>query len=186
MDVVDLPLKGVKLVKPKVLADERGFFLESYRKDVLARHGVDVDFVQDKHSRSSKNTVRGLHFQWARAQGPGQAKLLRVVSGRIFDVVVDIRKGSPTFGKWHAEILDAADHHQLFVPVGFAHGFCVMSDVADVLYKVSSVYDAATESGFSFDDPSVGVEWPVKRGEALISNRDRDAKSMADIVGEGV
>jgi dTDP-4-dehydrorhamnose 3,5-epimerase len=182
MEIVDLPLKGLCLVKPKVLADSRGFFLESYRKEALQKHGIDVDFVQDNHSRSSKHTIRGLHFQTK----PGQAKLLRVVSGGIFDVAVDIRKDSPTYGKWHGEVLDEHNHHQLYVPVGFAHGFCVISERADVLYKVSSVYDAATESGFMFDDPAVGVAWPVKRGEAVISNRDRDARPLSEVMSEVV
>ena len=186
MDVVDLPLRGLRLIKPKVLPDARGFFLESYRKDILATHGIDVDFMQDNHSRSAQNTVRGLHFQRPSAKGPGQAKLLRVVAGKVFDVAVDIRKGSPTFGKWHAAVLDAEQHHQLFVPVGFAHGFCVLSESAEVLYKVSSVYDPATESGFAFDDATVGVDWPVKRGAALLSNRDVDARSFLDVVGDGV
>jgi dTDP-4-dehydrorhamnose 3,5-epimerase len=186
MEIVELPLRGLRLIKPKVLADARGFFIESYRKDTLAAAGVDVDFVQDNHSRSSKHTIRGLHFQRASAKGQGQAKLLRVVSGRVFDVAVDIRKDSPTFGKWHGEILDAENHHQLYVPVGFAHGFCVISDVADVLYKVSSVYDPATESGFSFDDPAVGVAWPVTRGTAVLSKRDLEARPHADVVGDGV
>ena len=182
MEVIELPLAGLRVLKPKVLRDERGFFLESYRRDVLLKHGVDVEFVQDNHSRSTQHTVRGLHFQRASAKGPGQAKLLRVVSGRIFDVAVDIRPGSPTFGKWHAEILDSDDHHQLYVPVGFAHGFCVLSDVADVLYKVSSVYDPETEAGFAFDDPAIAVAWPAKRGEAVLSKRDIEARAFSDVV----
>lgn len=182
MEIIELPLPGLRVLKPKVLRDERGFFLESYRRDALAKGGVDVEFVQDNHSRSAKNTMRGLHFQRASAKGPGQAKLVRVVSGKIFDVAVDIRKGSPTYGKWHGEILDGESHHQLYVPTGFAHGFCVLSDVADVLYKVSSFYDAETEAGFSFDDPAVGVAWPVTRATAVLSKRDVDARSLADVM----
>ena len=179
MELVDLPLAGLKLVKPKVLRDDRGFFLESFRNTTFP----GVEFVQDNHSRSSRNTIRGLHFQKPGPNGPGQAKLVRVVAGKIFDAVVDMRGDSPTFGKWHGEVLDEHAHHQLFIPVGFAHGFCVLSETADVLYKVSSFYDAATETGFAFDDPDVGVAWPVKRGEALLSKRDVDAKRFVDVVG---
>jgi dTDP-4-dehydrorhamnose 3,5-epimerase len=181
MDVVELPLEGLKLIRPKVFRDPRGFFLESFREDVLAAAGVRTDFVQDNHSRSVKNTVRGLHFQRAGERSPGQAKLVRVATGRIFDVAVDLRHGSPTFGKWHGEILDDEGHAQLFVPIGFAHGFCVLSDVADVLYKVTSVYDPATETGFAFDDPEVKVAWPVTRSQALLSARDIAAKPLREI-----
>lgn len=184
MEVIDLPLAGLKLIKPRVFHDDRGFFLESYRKDLLARHGVDVEFVQDNHSRSTKNTVRGLHLQRASAKGPGQAKLIRVVTGKIFDVAVDIRPDSPTRGRWHAEVLDEQNHHQLYVPVGFAHGFCVLSETADVVYKVSSVYDAETETGFVFDDPDVGVAWPVPRGEARLSKRDETAMTFQALMQE--
>ncbi len=179
MEILDLPLAGLKLVKPRVFTDDRGFFLESYRKDALAKGGIDVEFVQDNHSSSSEGTLRGLHFQKATPGGsPGQAKLVRVVRGKIFDVAVDIRPDSSTFGKWHAEVLDAHGHHQLFVPVGFAHGFCVLSEEgADVLYKVSSFYDGATESGFAWNDPDVGVAWPVKN--PTLSKRDVSAPSFA-------
>jgi len=181
MEIIDLPLAGLKLVKPKIFRDERGFFLESYKKGVP----VDVEFVQDNHSRSTRNTVRGLHFQRASQKGPGQAKLVRVVTGKIFDVAVDIRRDSPTFGKWHAEVLDEHSQHQLYIPVGFAHGFAVLSETADVLYKVSSLYDAETESGFVYDDAQVGVAWPLARTDALLSKRDLEAKSFAAVVGTG-
>jgi dTDP-4-dehydrorhamnose 3,5-epimerase len=183
MEILDLPLAGLKLVKPRVFNDDRGFFLESYRKDALAKGGIDVEFVQDNHSRSSEGTLRGLHFQRASSSGPGQAKLVRVVRGKIFDVAVDIRPDSSTFGKWHAEVLDAHAHHQLFVPTGFAHGFCVLSEEgADVLYKVSSFYDGATESGFAWNDPDVGVAWPVKN--PTLSKRDMTAPSFATLAKE--
>jgi dTDP-4-dehydrorhamnose 3,5-epimerase len=178
MEVLDLPLPGLKLIKPRVFQDDRGFFLESYRKDALARSGVEVDFVQDNHSRSVRNTVRGLHLQRASGRGPGQAKLVRVVSGKVFDVAVDLRPESPSFGKWHGEVIDAQAHHELYIPVGFAHGFCVLSDTADVIYKVSSYYDAETETGFAFDDQEVGVAWPVARPQALLSQRDQQAQSF--------
>jgi dTDP-4-dehydrorhamnose 3,5-epimerase len=185
MDVVDLPLAGLKLIKPKVFADDRGFFLESYRKDLLAEVGVAVEFVQDNHSRSIRHTIRGLHFQRASARSPGQAKLVGVAAGTIFDVAVDLRRRSPTFGRWHGEILDDQSHGQLFIPVGFAHGFCVLSESADVLYKVTSIYDAPTEAGFAFDDPDVGVAWPVGRGTALLSKRDETALRLRDVDIDG-
>jgi len=177
MNVVDLPLQGLKLVEPKVFRDERGFFLETYRKDLLAKAGIDVDFVQDNHSRSTKNTIRGLHFQ----RMPGQAKLVRVATGKILDVAVDLRPSSPTFKHWYAETLDAESMKALYVPVGFAHGFCVLSEVADVIYKVSAVYDPATETGFMYDDPAVGVRWPISREQALLSARDANAKRLSEI-----
>lgn len=176
MEFVALPLAGLVLVKPRVFRDDRGFFVETFRAAPARAAGIDVTFVQDNHSRSGHGTLRGLHFQTA----PGQAKLVRCARGRIFDVAVDIRRDSPTFGRWHGEVLDDEQHHQLYVPVGFAHGFCVLSDVADVVYKVSSVYDAATESGFHYADPAVGVAWPV--AAPLVSARDRDARPMAEMV----
>jgi len=171
-----LPLAGLVAITPRVLADGRGFFLETYREDAYRDAGIADRFVQDNHSRSVRNTLRGLHFQ----RSPGQAKLVRVVSGRIWDVAVDIRPGSPTFGRWHGIELDAAEHRQLFVPVGFAHGFCVLSEVADVLYKVSSPYDPATEAGFAWDDPEVGIAWPIT--DPVLSARDRAAPPLREAV----
>jgi dTDP-4-dehydrorhamnose 3,5-epimerase len=157
------PLDGSRLIEPLVHGDERGFFVETFRVDELADAGIDSSFVQDNHSRSRRGILRGMHFQ------PGQAKLVRCARGAIFDVIVDIRKGSPTFGGWEGFELNDESHHQLFVPDGFAHGFCVLSDVADVTYKVTSYYDPTTESGFRFDDPAVGIEWPLTGDEILVS-----------------
>jgi dTDP-4-dehydrorhamnose 3,5-epimerase len=173
MIVENLPLEGLKLVRPKVLRDARGFFIESYSEPRYREAGIDCSFVQDNHARSAKGTLRGLHFQ----SHPGQAKLVRVASGRIFDVAVDIRPESPTFGRWSGVYLDSDDHAQLFVPIGFAHGYCVVSDAADVLYKTSAVYDARTETGFAWNDPEVGVVWPID--EPLLSERDVRAQSFA-------
>ncbi|MBI1946457.1 MAG: dTDP-4-dehydrorhamnose 3,5-epimerase [Deltaproteobacteria bacterium] len=184
MDVVDLPLAGLKLFAPKVFADERGFFVEVWRRDQLERAGVDVDFLQDNHSRSVQHTVRGMHLQRAGARGPGQAKLVRVARGRVLDVAVDVRPESPTFGRWHAEQLDDVAHHALFIPAGFAHGFCVLSEVADVCYKVNAPYDPAAEVGFAFDDADVGIRWPVGRPQALLSKRDSAAASFRDAFPE--
>ncbi len=168
-------LDGVVLVEPRVHGDERGFFVETFAKDAWAELGVDAEFVQHNHSRSRRGTLRGLHFQTS----PGQAKLLRCARGAILDVAVDLRKDSPTYGRWEAHVLDDERHHQLFVPIGFAHGFVVLSDVADVAYLVSSLYDPATEAGIAWDDPDVGVDWRVD--EPLLSERDKTAPTLAEI-----
>jgi len=171
--VTDLALSGLKLIQPAVFGDERGVFLESYSAPRYAAAGIDAPFVQDNHSRSVKGTLRGLHYQ----SQPGQAKLLRVSLGRIWDVAVDIRPESPTFGRWHGLELDDQKHEQLFIPVGFAHGFCVLSDVAEVQYKVSTPYDAKTECGLDYADPDLKVAWPVS--SPLLSARDQKAESFA-------
>jgi dTDP-4-dehydrorhamnose 3,5-epimerase len=173
MQTLPTKLDGLILLAPTVHGDDRGFFLESYRRDGLAALGVDVDFVQDNHSRSRRGIVRGMHYQ------PGQAKLVRCVRGAILDVVVDIRTGSPRFGQWEGVVLDDADHRQLYCPDGFAHGFCVLSDVADVTYKVSTYYDPGLESGFAFDDPDVAIDWP-DRDTLTASDRDRTAPTLAE------
>jgi len=167
-------LQGVVLLEPEVHGDARGFMVETYRRDTWAEYGVDVEFVQHNHSRSSQGTLRGLHFQTE----PGQAKLVRCPRGKIFDVAVDLRTGSATYGQWEGHELDDELHRQLFVPDGFGHGFAVLSDVADVTYLLSSTYDPATESGIAWDDPDVGVEWPVEN--PLLSERDKTAPSLAE------
>lgn len=172
------PLAGLLVVRPAVYPDERGFFLEPYRVEQYAPHGIDVG-AQDNHSRSTAGVLRGLHFQ----TDPGQHKLTRCARGRIWDVAVDVRLGSPTFGRWHGVELDDVDHAQLYVPIGFAHGFVVLSDVADVVYKVSSPYDPVTEAGFAWDDPDVGVDWRVE--SPIVSARDADAPRLADIDWSG-
>jgi dTDP-4-dehydrorhamnose 3,5-epimerase len=165
-------LNGPLYLAPVVHGDDRGFFLETYRRDVLDELGIPDEFVQDNHSRSGRGIVRGMHFQ------PGQAKLVRCVRGAIFDVLVDIRTGSPQFGEWEGFVLDDAEHRLLYVPDGFAHGFCVLSDVADVAYKVTTYYDAAAESGFAFDDPEVAIDWP-DQANLIPSARDRSAPPLA-------
>ena len=172
---LETKLDGVVLLEPAVYGDDRGFLLETYRRDLWAEHGVEVEFVQHNHSRSSKDTLRGIHFQTE----PGQAKLVRCPRGRIYDVAVDLRRDSPTYGQWEGYELDDEAHRQLFVPVGFGHGFAVLSDVADVAYLCSSTYDPATESGIAWDDPDVAVEWPV--AEPLLSERDRNAPALAEV-----
>ncbi len=167
-------LEGPVLIEPVVHGDERGFFVETYRREVLDQAGVDLDWVQDNHSRSKRGIVRGMHFQ------PGQAKLVRCVRGAIFDVVVDIRVGSPTFGQWEGYELDDETHRQLLCPDGFAHGFCVLSEVADVAYKTSAYYDASTEGGFLYNDPEIAIEWPAGI-ELITSARDRAAPALSAI-----
>jgi len=168
-------LDGVVLLEPVAHGDERGFFIETFRRDLWAEHGVAAEFVQHNHSRSAKGTLRGLHFQTE----PGQAKLVRCARGEIFDVAVDLRRDSPTYGQWEGHVLDDVAHRQIFVPVGFAHGFVVLSDVADVTYLCSSTYDPATESGIAWNDPGVGVVWPT--GDPLVSERDRSAPTLAEL-----
>ncbi len=172
---LETKLDGVVLLEPEVHGDSRGFMLESFSRDAWAELGVGVEFVQHNHSRSSQGTLRGIHFQTE----PGQAKLVRCPRGAILDVAVDLRRDSPTYGQWEGHELDDEAHRQLYVPVGFGHGFAVLSDVADVAYLLSSTYDPATESGIAWDDPGVGVEWPVD--EPLLSERDKTAPTLAEV-----
>lgn len=173
---LDTDLEGLVLVEPEVHGDERGFLLETFRTDTWAALGIEVGFVQENHSRSTRQaTLRGLHFQTE----PGQAKLVRCVRGRIWDVGVDLRRGSPTFGRWEGHELNDESHRQLLIPVGFAHGFCVLSDVADVAYKLSSTYAAETEGAIAWDDPEIGIEWPVS--DPVLSERDRSAPQLAEV-----
>jgi dTDP-4-dehydrorhamnose 3,5-epimerase len=174
MQPIPTRLRGPVLLAPAVHGDERGFFVETFRESALGQLGVAQDYVQDNHSRSLQGIVRGMHFQ------PGQTKLVRCARGSILDVLVDIRVGSPQFGQWEGFTLDDVEHCQLYVPDGFAHGFCVLSEIADVVYKVSTYYDPGSESGFAFDDPEVGIEWP-DAGELVASARDREAPSLAEI-----
>ena len=173
MKVTSLELNGLLLIQPRVFGDERGFFLEAYHAPRYRAAGIEVEFVQDNHSRSVRGVLRGLHYQ----SRPGQAKLVRVTRGRVFDVAVDIRLGSPTLGAWVGVELDAETQQQLFIPVGFAHGFCVLSEMAEVQYKVSSVYEASTEHSIRYDDPDLGVQWPLR--DPMVSERDRNAESFA-------
>jgi dTDP-4-dehydrorhamnose 3,5-epimerase len=173
---LDTRLDGLVLLAPTVHGDERGFFVETWREDAWEAEGVPSDFVQDNHSRSRRGTVRGIHFQ----THPGQGKLVRCARGAVLDVVVDLRRGSPTFGEWEAVELDDVHGLQLWIPIGFGHGFCVLSETADFVYKCTNYYDAATESGIRFDDPEVGIEWPADI-ELLYSERDRNAPRLAEV-----
>jgi dTDP-4-dehydrorhamnose 3,5-epimerase len=175
MERIATRIEGPVLLAPTVYADDRGFFAETFRASVWREAGVDVEFVQDNHSRSRRGTLRGMHFQTS----PGQAKLVRCARGRIVDVVLDLRRASPTFGQWEAVPLDDEAMRQVFVPVGFAHGFCVLSEEADVVYKCSSYFDPATEASVAYDDPDVGIEWPDL--DLIVSERDRTAPRLAEI-----
>ncbi len=172
---LETQLDGVVLIEPEVHGDERGFLVETFRDDGWRELGVEVEFVQENHSRSGRGILRGLHFQTS----PGQGKLVRCLRGRIWDVAVDLRRDSPTYRRWEGYELDDERHRQLFVPAGFGHGFCVLSEQADVAYKLSSYYDPATEAGIAWDDPAVGVEWPIS--EPVLSERDRTAPRLAEI-----
>ena len=164
------------LLEPAVFRDDRGFFLETARRNVLEEAGIG-DLVQDNHSRSVKDTVRALHFQ----TGSGQGKLVRCARGSIWDVAVDMRKSSPTFGQWRSFDLDDVDHRQLWIPVGFAHGFCVTSDIADVVYRCDGYYDSQAEGGIAWDSPGLGIRWPAE--SPLLSERDRNHPAFADYEG---
>ncbi len=170
------PLPGVLVVEPDVHGDDRGFFLETYHRDKYQEGGIADTFVQDNHSRSVARTLRGLHAQRTRPQG----KLVRAVRGRILDVAVDIRRGSPTFARWYAEELSENNHWQLWVPPGYAHGFFVLSDGAEVEYKCTDVYVPDDEITIRWDDPAIGVDWRLDGGAPVLSQRDAEAPSLAD------
>jgi len=170
-----LDIPGVLVVEPDVHQDDRGFFLETYHRDKYRQGGLDATFVQDNHSRSGRGSLRGLHAQRTHPQG----KLVRAVRGRIFDVAVDIRRGSPTFAHWCGEELSDENFHQLWIPPGFAHGFCVLSEVAEVEYKCTELYLPEDEISITWNDPRIGVDWPLQ-GEPLLSGRDAAAPSLED------
>ena len=176
METKETPLEGLLLVRPRVFQDERGWFTESYNRAAFEAAGIKETFVQDNHSASARGTLRGLHFQ----THPGQAKLIRCTRGRIWDVAVDIRPSSPTFGRHFGLELDDAGKRQLFIPVGFAHGFIVLSDAAEVQYKCSNLYNPATESGIAWDDPELAVAWPLDGMAPTLSERDKKNQSFAE------
>ncbi|HAT3731435.1 TPA: dTDP-4-dehydrorhamnose 3,5-epimerase [Serratia marcescens] len=176
MKVIDTQVAGVKLIEPKVFGDRRGFFMETFQKsryqDLL---GIDDEFVQDNHSRSARGVLRGLHFQTVKPQG----KLVRVVRGEVYDVVVDIRPSSPTFKKWVGVHLSEDNHNQLWVPPGLAHGFVVLSDIADFEYKCTEYYHPAHEACLLWNDPEVGIEWPIDN--PILSEKDKLGKSLREL-----
>ena len=175
MKVSTTALEGVLLIEPRVFGDDRGFLFESYSRRKFEDHRIDVTFVQDNHSKSRKGVLRGLHYQ----ENNGQAKLVRVTQGEVFDVAVDIRKHSSTFGKWVGARLSGENHRQLFIPVGFAHGFCVLSDAAEFLYKCSDYYLPEDERGIIWNDPDIGIEWPID--DPILSEKDKKYPRLKDV-----
>ena len=174
MRVIKTELPGVVIIEPQVFDDPRGFFYESYNYQRYAEAGIDVEFVQDNHSRSTRGVLRGLHYQ----APPGQAKLVRVALGEVYDVAVDVRWGSPTFGQWVGVSLSAENRRQLYIPVGYAHGFCVTSEVAEFLYKVTSYYAPELERGIAWDDPDLAIPWPAE--SPILSARDQKHPRLLD------
>ena len=176
MNVTPTAIPDVLVIEPKVFGDARGFFLESWNERAFAAAGIGARFVQDNHSRSGRNVLRGLHYQLRQAQG----KLVRVVAGEIYDVAVDIRRGSPTFGRWVGVTLSGQNFRQLYIPPGFAHGFCVLSEEVDVEYKCTEFYDASDEVGIAWDDPELAIEWPVAADDVVLSDKDQRLGRFAD------
>ena len=175
MNFTPLAIPEVILMEPRVFGDARGFFLESWNRRSFAEHGLNLDFVQDNHSRSRRGVLRGLHYQIRQPQG----KLVRVVSGEVFDVAVDLRRSSPTFGQWVGATLSAENHRLLWVPPGFAHGFYVVSEVADFLYKATDFYAAAHERTIIWNDPDIAIDWPLQ-GEPLLAPQDAAGSPLAE------
>ena len=181
MNAIPTRLPGAVILEPRVFPDERGFFCETYRLEWHACAGIPPEerFIQDNHSRSTRGVVRGMHFHI----GSGVAKLVRCARGRIVDVIVDLRRGSPTYAQWEGVELDDESMRALYVPVGFAHGFCVLSEVADVIYKQTAYYDPAVERGIAWDDPEVAIEWPTEI-EPIVSARDAAAPTLRELADE--
>jgi dTDP-4-dehydrorhamnose 3,5-epimerase len=177
MRLIETRIDGPLLIEPRIIGDERGFFCETYRREIFAELGIQEEMVQDNHSRSRRGIVRGMHFQI----GEGAAKLVRCARGAIVDVMVDIRRGSPTFGEWEAFSLNDKNARIAYCPVGFAHGFCVISDTADVMYKQSNYYSDANERGIAYNDPDVAIAWPLPATELVPSQRDATAPRLRDI-----
>ena len=177
MIVTATAIADVKLITPKVFGDDRGFFLESWNQSAFDAVGIDVRFVQDNHSRSSRGVLRGMHYQMGAAQG----KLVRVVSGAVYDVAVDLRASSSTFGQWVGYELSAHNHRMLWIPPGFAHGFLTLEDGTDFLYKCTELYAPASEHCLAWDDVDVGIDWPLAGITPLVSDKDRAGKPLADV-----
>ena len=176
--VTRCPIEGLYIIEPAVHGDNRGYFMETYQYEDFKAAGIDVTFVQDNQSASKKGVLRGLHFQINYPQD----KLVRVISGEVYDVAVDLRKGSPTYGQWHGELLSAENKKQFFIPKGFAHGFLVLSDYAEFCYKCTDYYHANDEGGLLWSDPEIGVKWPIPEGmELTISDKDKKWGSIKDL-----
>lgn len=178
MEFHETPIKGVYLIKPKIFTDSRGYFFESYNRAEFVKNGIKNNFIQDNQSKSTYGVIRGLHCQLGRYS---QAKLVRVLQGRVLDVAVDIRRGSPTFGKYVAYELSDENQFQLFIPRHFLHGFSVLSDTAIFAYKVDNLYNPGSEFGIRYDDPEIGIDWRIPADKVLTSEKDRIAKTLKDI-----
>ena len=174
MKIITTNLPGVIVFEPKKFGDKRGFFLETFRADVLQDAGINTQFVQDNHSRSSKGVLRGLHYQMTQTQG----KLVRVATGAVFDVAVDVRHGSPTFGQWYGAQLDEDNMRMMYVPPGYAHGFVVLSDTTDFIYKCTNYYHPESEQGIAWDDPDIGIKWPIT--DVALSDKDKNNARLKD------
>jgi len=174
---VETSIKGVYIIEPTVFGDERGYFMETYHAGEFKESGLDVTFVQDNQSKSKKGVLRGLHFQYTKPQG----KLVRAIKGEVFDVAVDLRKNSPTYGKWEGVILSEDNKKQFYVPEGFAHGFLVLTDEAEFTYKCTDFYDPADEGGILWNDPDISIEWPIDDiDEVLLSDKDKQWKTLKE------
>ncbi len=180
MNVIETKLPGVLILEPKVFRDERGFFVETFRETTLRAAGISETFVQDNHSRSSKGILRGLHYQLVQPQG----KLVRVSRGKVFDVAVDVRKGSPTFGQWFGAVLDDESLRMMYVPPGYAHGFVVLSEVADFLYRCTNYYHAVSEQCIAWNDPDIGIKWPIS--DVSLSAKDQSAPNLSQQPAENL
>jgi dTDP-4-dehydrorhamnose 3,5-epimerase len=174
MNIITTNLPGVIVIEPKVYVDKRGFFLETFREDVLLQAGINAHFVQDNHTRSSQGVLRGLHYQMTQTQG----KLVRVAAGSVFDVVVDVRSGSPTFVQWYGTELNEDNIKMIYVPPGFAHGFVVLSETADFIYKCTDYYHPESEQGIAWDDPDLNIDWPIAEIAEKISLSDKDKQNV--------
>jgi len=174
-----LEIPDVILIEPEVFSDERGFFMETYKYSEFSAFGINEHFLQDNHSRSAKGVLRGLHYQ---NPPKAQGKLVRVILGEVFDVAVDIRKGSPTYGRWVGVVLSSENKRMLYIPPGFAHGFCVLSDAAEVLYKVTKEYAPECEAGIIWNDPEIGIEWPIEH--PIISSKDAQWPTLREAVND--
>ena len=174
---ISTPIEGLYIIEPRVFPDERGFFMESYNKKDFVEIGLAMEFVQDNHSRSKKGVLRGLHFQDKHPQG----KLVRVTCGEVFDVAVDVRKNSPTFGKWYGVILSEENKRMFYIPEGFAHGFLVLSEEVDFLYKCTDYYYPNEDCGIIWNDPDLGIDWPLDRIEPILSEKDKNRPELKNV-----
>ena len=182
MKIIETHLPGVVVIEPKIFGDKRGFFLETFRDDILKQAGINDKFVQDNHSRSKRGVLRGLHYQIEQTQG----KLVRVAMGSVFDVAVDVREGSPTFGQWYGTELNEESMRMMYVPPGYAHGFVVLSDYADFIYKCTDYYHPESEQGIAWDDPDIGIDWHISKNDVSLSEKDKNNVLLKDQLTENL